>query len=127
MIDTSGSTSQKNRISHIREAAKWVINTLSEADFAMVVQFNGAAHSQGEKLLPVRKQASTRTAMQHIYLPLAPPLHTCSSIAVFTIAGVLYCLHTFVSVSCNVDLPFVSCAPAATMVDECVAARVECR
>ena len=66
MIDTSGSTSQKNRISHIREAAKWVINTLSEADFAMVVQFNGAARSQGEKLLPVRKQASTRTAMQHI-------------------------------------------------------------
>ena len=92
MIDTSGSTSQKNRISHIREAAKWVINTLSEADFAMVVQFNGAAHSQGEKLLPVRKQASTRTAMQHIYLPLAPPLHTCAS-----------------------------------TVDECVAARVECR
>jgi len=68
VIDTSGSTSQKNRISHIREAAKWVINTLSEADFAMVVQFNGAARSQGEKLLPVRKQASTRTGTSFTYV-----------------------------------------------------------
>ena len=46
VIDTSGSMSSGFRINHTKEAATWVINTLTEHDFAQVVDFNIGASSQ---------------------------------------------------------------------------------
>ncbi len=67
VIDTSGSMTRrpytfgctecsptKNRMDYVKEAASWVINTLSEADYAMVVEFSGdAATSKSSVMLPM--------------------------------------------------------------------------
>lgn len=51
VLDTSGSMKTADRISKMKKAAGWVINTLSENDHAQVVSFSGSATSQGTKLL----------------------------------------------------------------------------
>jgi hypothetical protein len=53
VIDTSGSMSSSNRMYYAKEAALWVINTLSENDFAQVVAFSSTARSQSTTLLPM--------------------------------------------------------------------------
>ena len=51
VIDTSGSMGSANRMEHTKMAASWIINTLSETDYAMVVQFNSGASSEASRLI----------------------------------------------------------------------------
>ena len=51
MIDVSGSMGSSNRFDYAKMAASWIINTLSETDYAMVVAFSSQASSETTHLL----------------------------------------------------------------------------
>lgn len=53
IIDTSSSMSFGNRMAHAKSAASWVLNTLTEHDFAMVVAFGDDAQSFRTHMLPM--------------------------------------------------------------------------
>ena len=51
VLDTSGSMSSNDRLTKALTAAKWVINTLSETDYATVVSYASSATSASTELL----------------------------------------------------------------------------
>jgi Mg-chelatase subunit ChlD len=53
VIDTSGSMNLSNRITRAKEAASWVVNTLTSADYASVVRFSSSASTWSSMLVPM--------------------------------------------------------------------------
>ena len=53
VIDTSGSMQSNNRIARAKEAASWVVNTLTSSDYASVVRFSTSASTWSSTLMPM--------------------------------------------------------------------------
>jgi len=51
ILDRSGSMKTAGRMQKMQTAAQWVVNTLSENDYAQVVSYSGSATAMGDKLI----------------------------------------------------------------------------